>query len=147
MPPKQTVLTLEQRIEVIRKSEKEKLSNRKIAEQMGVGRTQIDNVLKRKADILTDYENNTGPERKRQRRPTGNEDINVLVWEWIQDATSRRINVSDPLIEVRALKFASDLNVESFKASNGWLESFNKCHNIFFGTMSRERGDVNDTGR
>jgi predicted DNA-binding protein (UPF0251 family) len=46
MPPKQTVLTLEQRIEVIRKSEKEKLLNRKIAEQMGVGRTQIDNVLK-----------------------------------------------------------------------------------------------------
>jgi hypothetical protein len=44
--------------------EKEKLLNRKIAEQMGVGRTQIDNVLKRKADILTDYENNTGPERK-----------------------------------------------------------------------------------
>ena len=36
---------------------------------MGVGRTQIDNVLKRKADILTDYENNRGPERKRQRRP------------------------------------------------------------------------------
>jgi IS30 family transposase len=35
MPPKQTVLTLEQRIEVIRKSEKEKLLNRKIAEQMG----------------------------------------------------------------------------------------------------------------
>jgi kinesin family protein 6/9 len=68
MSPKQTVLTLEQRIEVIRKSEKEKLLNRKIAEQMGVGRTQIDNVLKRKADILTDYENNTGPERKRQRR-------------------------------------------------------------------------------
>ena len=96
MPPKRTALTLEQRIEVIRKSEKEKLSNRKIAEQMGVGQTQIDNVLKRKVDMLTDYEYNTGPERKRQRRPTGNEDNNVLVWEWFQDATSRRINVSGP---------------------------------------------------
>lgn len=96
MPPKRTALTLEQRIEVIRKSQKEKLSNRKIAKQMGVGRTQIDNVLKRKVDILTDYEYNTGPERKRQHRPTSNEDNNVLVWEWFQDATSRRINVSGP---------------------------------------------------
>ena len=147
MPQKRTALPLEQRIEVIRKSEKEKLSNRKIVEQMVVGRTQIDNVLKRKADILTDYENNTGPEHKRQRRPTGNGDINVLVWEWFQDATPRRINVSGPLIQERALKFASDLNVESFKASNGWLESFKKRHNIIFGTMCGERGDVNDTGR
>jgi IS30 family transposase len=64
MPQKRTALPLEQRIEVIRKSEKEKLSNRKIAEQLGVGRTQIHNVLKRKADILTDYENNMGPECK-----------------------------------------------------------------------------------
>ena len=47
MPPKKrSALTLEQRVEVIRKSEKEHLSNRKIAEQLGVGRTQIDNVLK-----------------------------------------------------------------------------------------------------
>jgi hypothetical protein len=45
----------------------------------------------------------------------------------------------------RALKFASDLNVESFKASNGWLESLNKRYNIVFGTMRGERGDVNDT--
>ena len=51
------------------------------------------------------------------------------------------------MIQERALKFASDLNVESFKASNGWLESFKKRHNIIFGTMCGERGDVNDTGR
>lgn len=69
MPPKKrSALTLEQRVEVIRKSEKEHLSNRKIAEQLGIGRTQIDNVLKRKAEVLTDFENNMPIERKRQRR-------------------------------------------------------------------------------
>lgn len=146
MPPKKrSALTLEQRVEVIRKSEKEHLSNRKIAEQLGVGRTQIDNVLKRKAEVLTDFENNMPIERKRQRRPTGNEEINILVWQWFQDATSRRINVSGPLIQEKALKFASDLGIETFKASNGWLDSFKLRHNIIFGTMSGERGDVNNT--
>ena len=41
---------------------------------MGVGRTQINNVLKRKADILTDYDNNMGPECKRQFKDTTNKD-------------------------------------------------------------------------
>jgi hypothetical protein len=55
MQPKRTALTLEQRIEVIRKSEKEKLSNRKIAEQMVVGRTQIDNVKTILWHFLNDF--------------------------------------------------------------------------------------------
>jgi hypothetical protein len=41
--------------------------------------------------------------RKRQRRATGNEDINQLCWDWFQEATSRRINISGPLIQEQAL--------------------------------------------
>ena len=35
--------------------------------------------------------------------------INIFVWQWFQDAISCRINVSGPLIQVKALKFASYL--------------------------------------
>lgn len=31
----------------------------------------------------------------------------------------------------------------TFKASNGWLDNFTKRNNLVFGTMSEERGDVN----
>jgi len=41
------VLTLNQRLEVINMSEKQKLSSRVIAERVGVGRTQIQSILKR----------------------------------------------------------------------------------------------------
>ena len=44
MPPKSSkpiALTLEQRVEVVKKSEKNNLSARKIAEYFGVGRTQM----------------------------------------------------------------------------------------------------------
>jgi hypothetical protein len=47
------------------------------------------------------------------------------------------------LIQEQALKFAKDLGVDQFKASNGWLQSFLKRHNIVFRTMSGESGDVN----
>jgi hypothetical protein len=45
---------------------------------MGVGRTHIMNILKRKSEILDDFKNNMPGSRKRQRRATGNEDINQL---------------------------------------------------------------------
>jgi kinesin family protein 6/9 len=70
--------------------------------------------------------------RKRQRRATGNEDINQLCWDWFQEATGRRINIIGPLIQEQALKFAKDLGVDQFKASNGWQQSFLKRHSILF---------------
>jgi hypothetical protein len=49
------------------------------------------------------------------------------------------------LIQEQALKFVKDLGVDQFKASNGWLQSFLKRHNIVFRTLSGESGDVNVT--
>jgi hypothetical protein len=79
---------------------------------MGFGRTQIMNIIKRKSEILDDFKNNMPHSRKRQRRATGNEDINQLCWDWFQEATGRRINISGPLILEQALKFAKDLGVD-----------------------------------
>jgi kinesin family protein 6/9 len=115
---------------------------RAVAEEMGVGRTQIMNILKRKSEILDDFKNNMPGSRKLQRRVTGNEDINQLCWDWFQEATGRRITISGPLIQEQALTFAKDVGVDQFKVSNGWLQSFLKRHNIVFRTLSGESDDV-----
>ena len=140
---KRKILTLAEKIKVI-ELEKSGASSRQIALELSVGKTQILNIIKRKAEYLSDFENNASPDQKRRRYITGNEEINTLCWEWFKDATARRIIVNGPLLQEKALKFASDLGVDSFKASNGWLESFRQRHNISFGTMSGERGDVNN---
>ena len=113
---------------------------------MGVGKTQITQISKRKAEILCDIENNVPGERKRKRKrhKTSNEEINNLCWSWFKEAMTRKINVIGPLLKEQALKFASDLKIETFKASNGWLSSFVNRHNIVFCKMSGERGDVDD---
>ena len=67
-------------------------SSREIAQIMGVGRTQIQTINKRKAEIREDYENNISSDRKRKRHKTGNEEINELCWTWFQDAVQRRMN-------------------------------------------------------
>jgi predicted DNA-binding protein YlxM (UPF0122 family) len=95
------VLTLEQRLEVVKHLENCK-SSREIAQIMGVGRTQIQTINKRKAEILEDYENNISSDRKRKRHKTGNEEINELCWTWFQDAVQCRINITGPLLKEMA---------------------------------------------
>ncbi|XP_069129151.1 tigger transposable element-derived protein 4-like [Argopecten irradians] len=141
MASKRTELNLQQRVEVVKRLNSGETAT-KIAKDFHVGRTQIQNIKKRKAEILQDYEIH-GPSPKRKRHVTGNEDINNLCLTWFKDAMARRIVISGPLIQARALKYAQELNITTFKASNGWLESFVKRNNIVFGSQSGERGDVN----
>jgi hypothetical protein len=53
-------------------------SARKLAEELGVGKTQIQSILKRKIELIIDFEHNLDGDRKRQRIITRNEDINDL---------------------------------------------------------------------
>jgi len=78
------ILTLNEKHELdeaIKKMESGK-SAKAVSKEMGVGKTQITQISKRKAEILCDIENNVPSERKRKRHKTGNEEINDLCWNW-----------------------------------------------------------------
>ena len=90
------VLTLSERVEAIKLHDGGK-SSRDVAQIMGVGRTQIQQIIKRKSEVLDDYESNVSNDRKRKRHKTGNEDINDLCWDWVQDVIRCRINVTGPI--------------------------------------------------
>ena len=91
--------------------------------------------------IFADFENHDTLERKRKLRKTGDEEINMLTWECFKDMCLKKVPISRPLLQEKALLFAKDLDNEEFKASNGQLESFRMRDNITFITGSRERGD------
>lgn len=84
---------------------------------------------------------NVDPEEKRTGHTTGNRELTEVCWKWFQD--NRRICVIRPLLQKQARKFASQLNNDSIRDSNRWLESFRKRHNIYFGLISGWSGDVN----
>ncbi|KAG1651344.1 Tigger transposable element-derived protein 4 [Nymphon striatum] len=143
MAAKRKFLSLDEKLKAINLLEKGSPAY-KVAEEFGVGKTQIQNLRKRKCEVFEQVERNVPLDTKRRRRATGNEEINQLTYEWFKDAVSRRVPVTGPLLQTKALDFASQLNVSDFKASKGWLQSFNRRHNVVFGTMSGERGDVNN---
>ena len=98
--------------------------------------------MKRKAKVLEDYENNVALDRKRKRYNGTNDQINDIMWTWFQDASRRQVPISGPLLQETVRQMAEKFKNETFKASNGWLQSFIKRHNIVFGSMTGDRGDV-----
>ena len=66
----------------------------------------------------------------RKLRKLGYEELDRVVWEWFKQARAKNIPVSGKLIQEHALMYATDLGHASFTASNGWLEKWQKCHNV-----------------
>ena len=71
-----------------------------------------------------------------------NDEINGQCLNWFQDATNCYMPVSGPLNQQQALKFAKDLNNDTF---NGWFDSLLQRNNIVFRSMTGERSDVDTT--
>ena len=104
---KRKVLNLEERVQAIKLLDTGKPAY-KVVEDFGVGKTQIQSLRKRKAEVLNDFENNVSGSTKRRRHVTGNEEINELCLEWFKDAVNRRIIVTGPLLKEKALVYAND---------------------------------------
>ena len=121
-------LDLADKVKVIRLYEKTGKGSRALAAEFNVGKTQIQGILKRKREHLDDYEKNAPRTKKRCNRITGNEEINKLCYRWFIDCLSRVTPVSGPMLQEKALQFAAELGITSFK----------KRHNIAGASMIGE---------
>ena len=124
-----TELTIEQKTQIISRGNKGE-KGVSPAKEFGVTPQTISNILKKKEFTLDLFENNCSGDRQRKLRKTGNEDVNRLVWNWFQAAKSKGIPIKGYLLQEKAKFFAEQLQLHSFKASNGWLQKFNEAHNI-----------------
>ena len=135
VPSKRTELTLQEKVDLLNHSEGK--SQRQLAQMFGIGKSQVHTILKRKPEILKAYKQNCVSDRKRFGKRAENDDVNKFTWEWFQEMSKTRgIQVHGPMLQDQAKQFAKNLGRNDFKASNGWLASFRKRHNI----QSSEQG-------
>ncbi|XP_068135952.1 uncharacterized protein [Hyperolius riggenbachi] len=105
-----------------------------LATQFGVSRAQIVQILKRREELLDALQNNVNGDRIRRRRRTTNDRVNEAVWEWLRSVRGADVTLSGRIIREKALQIAQGMDIQNFKASNGWLDSFKKAHNIQLGS-------------
>ena len=60
------------------------------------------------------------------------------MFKWLLVVRSRDVAVSALVFKTKAIEFAEKMNVENFKASDGWLDRWKKRSNVSFKTVSGE---------
>ena len=73
-------LSIKEKVMVIQQKESEGKSQRELAKIFGISKTQIQNTLKRKADVLTAYDDNLPNDQKRVKIFQFEEDIDSLTF-------------------------------------------------------------------
>ena len=99
-------LSLNEKVDLIKNSKGK--SQRALATQYGIGKTQVQRILKRKADLFRAFEENIDGDRKRTKLGTAQyqQDVDSLTLSWFQKARSHNLLVSGPLIKQKALEFS-----------------------------------------
>lgn len=143
MSAKRKCLSLKEKIDIITESEKTGLSARKLAEKLGIGKTQVTNIISNKCELKKLYEEGGSEKQKRKFPKTEGLAVDQVVFNWFCKARNKNFPISGPLIKQKALEAAQSLQLVNFKASNGWLEKFCQRHSITFKTICGESADVN----
>ncbi|CAF3287422.1 unnamed protein product [Rotaria socialis] len=141
-------LTLQQKIELINDNRNGNgLSQRTLAVKYNISLGSVSNVLKRKAEYLDGYGANQNHNVKRKILHVNSRELDEKVYEWFVQQRSKNIPISGPILQEKSREVAESLGdkMDSFKASNGWLEKFRIRHNISFRVISGESLSVDVT--
>lgn len=127
-----TRLSLHQKMEIIEKSKSQTLVQ--LANTYHAGKTVIYDILKRKEQIKSEWLQTKDTDYK-QLKKCIHENVNKAVYDWYLSACAQNLPISRVILQQKARKICTlpSINDTSFKASNGWLESFIKRHGISFG--------------
>ena len=67
-----------------------------------LGKTQVQSILKRKAELLEELDSDGSGSQKQALYRTDYDDIDQLTWTWFQRARGLNTPVSGPIIQQRA---------------------------------------------
>ncbi|EDW90061.1 tigger transposable element-derived protein 6 [Drosophila teissieri] len=127
-----TLLTLEEKMEVIRSQERNKLTVRDLAKRFNIGKTQAADILKHKQSIKEGLLTGELKMNQMRRNPLSQRgaQIDEMCFDWFSRVRSENIPISGEMVREKAKQIAVELGYSNFSASSGWLEKWRKRHNI-----------------
>ena len=88
-----------------------KPSQKSLSEKFGVGKATVSDILKRKSEYLA----NENVQKFRFGNKSKHDNLNDLMWDWFRQARDKAIPLSGPILQSKALEFASQLDIAFVK--------------------------------
>ncbi|KAK7603258.1 hypothetical protein V9T40_003257 [Parthenolecanium corni] len=144
MATKRRILTLREKVEVIKAIEQNKRTIKSVVADFSCGKTQIYKAIQEKEKILDEWNNGANPSRQRKKKII-HDDVDAKVWEWFVKTRAKNVHVSGVMVQEQAKLIAAKLGNSVFKASNGWLDCFKNRHRVAWKKIRSESKDVDMT--
>uniref|UniRef100_A0A8B9QHH0 Tigger transposable element-derived protein 3 n=1 Tax=Apteryx owenii TaxID=8824 RepID=A0A8B9QHH0_APTOW len=134
-------LSLTEKVRVLEMLDGPKVSQSELAKRFGVSQPQICRIIKNKERILSEWHQNSNPERKRKREGKDMA-VEAALLRWVESARAADLPVNGPLLQVKAKNLAEALGKPDFEPSSSWLARFKVRHNITFKKPPRDKKDA-----
>ena len=112
-----------------------------IASTYGIHRSTLSKIIQNKDSIISDNNENI-TDRKRKRKSDFPE-VDLALYEWLQDKRSQRIPISGPILKAKAELFARNFHYNDWKCNDGWLQRWKDRYGISARVLSGEANHVN----
>lgn len=128
--------TLLDKYEALKKLESGK-AKKDVAAQYKVPPNTLSTWIKNKEKIVKAFEGGDSHSQRKQR--AGNHDaVDKALYKWFTKVREEGVPISGGILKEKASKYARELGIETFKASNGWFDRWKGRHGIVFKTVSGE---------
>lgn len=147
MATKRVTISLEIKYEIIKCFES-KVKTNEIVKRFGLkDRRNVHSIVKKKDKIKEKYENMKKKDAKISSyiRRSNYPQLEEAIIRWIHQMRGQKVPLSGPLIKEQALKFAQMMNINEFKASDGYIAGLKKRCNIEYRIESGESFSVSQT--
>lgn len=110
-----------------------------VADHFKVSRSAVSKIIKHKERILSEAEVNNNRKRKRGSKHT---DIDEALFQWFSIIRQKDLSLSGDIFKAKAEKFAEDLGISDFKATEGWLWRWKSRYQIKHVNTHGEKKDA-----
>ena len=141
-PKRPNELNFEKKRQLIAEYSSGQSSQRDLADKYKVSLSTVNKTIKEKEKYL----HQTADRNKKSKRVKKSkyEKINELSVKFIQTSNAIQMPISGTSIKAFASEVATRLNLDDFKASNGWQQKLNKRYDISYKAYRGEAAEVND---
>lgn len=126
-------MTIAQKIAALQAFEQKRATIKQLQLQYGCGKTQIYDLIKHKDRLRREWSQSgmsaVNTSQRRRPRSTANDAINRAIHLWYLQQSASRL-VTGTMLQAHAILVAEAHGRTEFKASNGWLASFLRRHNV-----------------